>query len=60
MEGLLDFSKGVDPLWMYMILFLGAYVENIIPPIPGDTIVVFGAYLAGVGTLIRWFKLKRQ
>jgi len=60
MEDLLDFIKSVDPLWMYMILFVGAYIENIIPLIPGDTIVVFGAYLAGIGTLIRWFKLKRQ
>jgi len=51
MEGLLDFIKGVDPLWMYIILCAGAYVENIFPPTPGDTLVVFGAYLVGIGTL---------
>ncbi|MDE2886974.1 MAG: DedA family protein [Gemmatimonadota bacterium] len=30
-------------------LFLGAFLENLIPPIPGDTLIVFGAYLAGMG-----------
>lgn len=40
-----------DPQLMYPILFVGAFLENLIPPIPGDTIVVFGAYLVGRGSL---------
>ena len=51
MESLLDFIKSVAPLWVYIILFAGAYIENIVPPTPGDTVVVFGAYLVGIGAL---------
>ncbi len=37
------------PELICFFLFLGAFLENLIPPIPGDTIIVFGAYLAGMG-----------
>jgi len=36
---------------IYGALLLSAYFENIIPPIPGDSIVIFGAYLVGIGTI---------
>ena len=39
------------PLIAYCLLFLSAFVENIFPPIPGDTVVLFGAYLVGRGEL---------
>ncbi len=32
---------------IYLILGVSAFVENIFPPIPGDTITVFGAFLVG-------------
>lgn len=51
MESLLNFIESVEPFWIYVFLFGGAYVENLIPPAPGDTVVVFGAYLVGIGTL---------
>ena len=51
MERLIDFIQNVDPFWMHVLLFSGAYIENMIPPAPGDTVVVFGAYLVGTGTL---------
>jgi membrane protein DedA with SNARE-associated domain len=41
----------VPPLWAYGIILLIAYGENIVPPIPGDLIVVFGGYLVGIGRL---------
>ena len=31
----------------YGILLLSAFFGNIVPPIPGDTVVVFSAYLVG-------------
>jgi len=31
---------------IYLVFFLVAYFENIIPPIPGDILVAFGGYLA--------------
>jgi membrane protein DedA with SNARE-associated domain len=39
-----------DPL-VYLLLGLSAYVENVFPPIPGDTITAFGAFLVGIGRL---------
>jgi len=38
---------GLSPFWFFSALFLFAYLENIIPPIPGDTVTVFAAYLVG-------------
>jgi membrane protein DedA with SNARE-associated domain len=43
--------EALPPIWAYSIVFLIAYGENVIPPIPGDLIVVFGGYLAGLGQL---------
>jgi membrane protein DedA with SNARE-associated domain len=37
----------LDPAWLYVALFVAAYVENIVPPVPGDTVVVFAAWLVG-------------
>ena len=40
------------PAWLvFVAVFLASYVENIFPPIPGDTILIFGAYLVGRGDL---------
>ena len=36
---------------IYFFLFVIAFIEYVFPPIPGDTIMVFGAYLVGVGRL---------
>ena len=36
---------------IYFFLFATAFIEYVFPPIPGDTIMVFGAYLVGVGRL---------
>ncbi len=38
-------------MFLYLILFLSAIVENLFPPIPGDTITVLGAFLVGRGKL---------
>ncbi len=40
------------PAWLiFLTVFLASYIENIFPPIPGDTILIFGAYLVGRGEL---------
>jgi len=36
---------------LYFLLGLSAFVENIFPPIPGDTITAFGAFLVGARRL---------
>ncbi|MBT4419460.1 MAG: DedA family protein [Candidatus Marinimicrobia bacterium] len=51
MESLLSFIEQ-SPAWLiFLAVFLASYVENIFPPIPGDTILLFGAYLVGRGDL---------
>lgn len=36
---------------IYLAFFLVAYLENVIPPVPGDILVVFAGYLAVDGTI---------
>ena len=43
--------EALPPVWAYLALLLIAYGENVVPPIPGDLVVVFGGYLAGTGNL---------
>jgi membrane protein DedA with SNARE-associated domain len=45
---------GFPPWLMYLTVLMIAYGENVLPPIPGDMIVVFGGYFAGLGTLDIW------
>jgi membrane protein DedA with SNARE-associated domain len=44
----------LSPMMAYFILFLSAIIENIFPPIPGDTVTVLGAYLTSTGKLDFW------
>ena len=39
---------------LYLSIGLFAAVENIFPPVPADTVVAFGAFLAGHGILDPW------
>ncbi len=48
---LVRWMGSLDPVWVYAILLGIAYGENLLPPVPGDMVVVFGGYLAGVGRL---------
>ncbi len=43
--------ESLAPFWAYLVILSIAYGENVLPPIPGDMVVVFGGYLAGVGHL---------
>ena len=38
-----------NPFWAYAFLLLSAFLENVIPPVPGDTVVLFSAFLVGRG-----------
>jgi membrane protein DedA with SNARE-associated domain len=46
-----EWMEGLSPFWAYGALLAVAYGENVVPPIPGDMVVVFGGYLAGTGHL---------
>ncbi len=45
----LPFLEGKAPLLLYALLAGGAALENIFPPVPADTFVVLGAFLAATG-----------
>ncbi len=50
----LEAIAGGHPTEAYLILCLSAFVENIFPPLPGDAVTIFGAYLVGRGALAVW------
>lgn len=52
MQTILDALQALTqlpPFLLYLILGLGAAVENIVPPVPADTFVLAGALLASQG-----------
>lgn len=49
--GFFDWMEALPAAWAYAALFGVAWLENVVPPIPGDMVVVFGGYLASAGTL---------
>lgn len=36
----------LSPLSVYLIFIIIGYAENVVPPVPGDVLIVFGGYLA--------------
>jgi len=46
--------EALDPLWTHLLLALGAFAENVVPPVPADTFVVVGGVLAGRGAVPLW------
>ena len=51
LELVIEFAQQV-PAWLtFTVIIVIAYIENVIPPIPGDLVVVFGGYLAAEGVL---------
>lgn len=43
---IVDWIRLQPVLGIYIILGIIAYLENVVPPIPGDILIVFGGYLA--------------
>lgn len=50
-EQFMAYLRTQPPELIHTSLFLCAFMENVLPPIPGDTLIVFGAYLAGIGVI---------
>ncbi len=48
---IVELIKSLPVLSVYTVFFLIAYFENIVPPIPGDVLIVFGGYLAADGLI---------
>lgn len=54
MESVFGFLAGLPPAVAYLVLGVGAALENVVPPIPADTFVLLGGFLAGRGLLGAW------
>ncbi|NTU58316.1 MAG: DedA family protein [Chlorobiaceae bacterium] len=50
-DSIMGYLQQADPSSIYLILFLSAYLENIVPPIPGDVPVAFAGYLLAYSNL---------
>lgn len=51
LQALADWMTTLPPLWVYVFVFVVAYGENVVPPIPGDMAIVFGGSLVALGTV---------
>ena len=54
MQEFLDYLAQQPPPLLYLAVGLGAALENIFPPVPADTFVLFGAFLAAQGRANPW------
>jgi len=50
-QALLQLFQSLPDGAIYVLLGLSAFIENLFPPIPGDTITAIGAFLVGIGRL---------
>jgi membrane protein DedA with SNARE-associated domain len=57
MGSLLHQLANLPPLLIYVVLAAGAAVENVVPPVPADTFVLLGAFLAAAGRANPWLVL---
>jgi membrane protein DedA with SNARE-associated domain len=51
MSSFIKYYNELPDFLIYISLALASFVENLIPPVPGDMITVFGAFLVGTGRL---------
>ena len=50
-EDILNNISNFTPFWIYVTLFLFAFVENVFPPSPSDLVVVIGGSLVSTGVI---------
>src|SRR4051812_39978370 len=57
MDRILDWLAALPPVALYLTMALAAAIENVFPPLPSDTVVAFGSFLAarGSGTIVGAF-----
>lgn len=57
LDALLDRIAALPSVATYVVLAAGSALENVFPPVPADTVVLFGAFLAGTGQANPWVVL---
>jgi membrane protein DedA with SNARE-associated domain len=57
MQGIFDWLAALPPAALYLAMAFTAAIENVFPPLPADTVVAFGSFLAarGTGTIVGTF-----
>ena len=50
-EDILSQISTFAPIWIYITLFIFAFIENVFPPSPSDLVIVIGGTLVGTGDL---------
>jgi membrane protein DedA with SNARE-associated domain len=50
----LEWLAELSPIVTYLVIGLGAGIENVFPPVPADTFVLLGAFLAESGRASLW------
>lgn len=55
MNWLFDFLEPLAPAFLYAVLAAGAALENVVPPVPADTFVLLGGFLAALGKAGVWW-----
>lgn len=53
-QTVIEWIEVIPPGAIYLLFFGIAYLENLIPPVPGDVLVAFGGYLAAEGIILIW------
>ena len=51
LESVITWLQHADPFVVYLFLFLIAFLENVVPPIPGDVPVAFIGYLISTSSI---------
>ena len=49
MDNFIAYLQSLSPALIYAIVFSIAFIENVFPPSPSDSIIVFGGSLVGIG-----------
>lgn len=50
-EDILTQISTFSPLWIYITLFIFAFVENVFPPSPSDVVLLIGGSIIATGTI---------
>ncbi len=49
MHDLLEWIASLPPVLLYGVILMAAFVENVFPPLPADTVIAVGAFAAARG-----------
>lgn len=57
LESLMEYLRSADPAAVYLFLFFISFLENVVPPVPGDVPVAFVGYLAFYSEVDFWLSV---